>query len=245
MTCTTSYAPRAQAATGLRDFTIQGAAELGECVGAQSFRAVRKQDGRPVLLHKFRPAAPLTALGPLLEDKESTDFRRPFVTQFSDLFAVAGSAYLVEPLPVCSGLSDVWRHVLQNRPEQTVTVMAVLIRQMISITHQLLRKGSNHGALDVRNIVLAPTGCFGLLASHVECEGGVQWLRRNQACLPQSDCYALVDVLTSLLDLDIEVATARSASMRVSADIHCRIRTLAHALEQARHHHRRPVQSKR
>lgn len=243
MTCTTSYAPRAQAATGLRDFTIQGAAELGECVGAQSFRAVRKQDGRPVLLHKFRPAAPLTALGPLLKDKESTDFHSPFVTQFSELFAVAGSAYLVEPLPVCSSLSDVWRHVLQNRPEQTVTVMAVLIRQMISITHQLLRKGSNHGALDVRNIVLAPTGCFGLLASRVKCEGGVQWLRRDPACLPQFDCHALVDVLGALLDLDIEVAAARNASMRVSADIHRRIRSLMHALELTRHRRRQSILS--
>jgi len=243
MTCTTPYAPNTQAVTSLRDFSIQGAAELGECSGAQSFRAVRRQDGSPVLLHKFRPAAPLTALGPLVRDTESPDFRTPFVTQFSDLFAVAGSAYLVEPLPVCSGLSDVWRHVLQKRPDQTVTVMAVLIRQMISLTHQLLRLGRSHGAMDVQNIVLAPAGCFGLLASRVECEGGIQWLRRNAAAPLQSDCHALVDVLGALLDLDAEVAGAQNTPMRVSLDIHRRIRSLSYAIEQARRAPRRPVRS--
>lgn len=244
MTCTTAYAPRTQKATGLRDFAIQGAAELGECIGAQSFRAVHKQDGRSVLLHKFRPAALLTALGPLVHNEESPDFRSPFVTQFSDLFAVAGSAYLVEPLPPCSGLSDVWRHVLQNRPDQAITVMAVLIRQMISVTQRLLRRGNSHGALDIGNIVLTPAGCFGLLASRVECAGGVRWLRKSEASPPQSDYHAVVGVLNTLLDLDIEIAAARNTSMRVSADIHRKIRSLAHALEQARYFRRQSIWAK-
>jgi hypothetical protein len=243
MTCTTPYASKAQTTTTLRDFEIQGAAELGECIGAQSFRALRKQNGRPVLLHKFRPAAPLTTLGPLVRDRESPDFRSPFVTQFSDLFAVAGSAYLVEPLPLCSGLSDVWRHVLQKRPDQAVTVMAVLIRQMISITHQLLRLGRGHGAMEVQNIILAPTGCFGLLASYVECEGGIQWLRKSPEDRPGSDCHALVGVLSTLLDLDAEVAGAQKTPMRLSIDIHRRIRSLSYAIEQAHFAPRRAVQS--
>jgi len=243
MTCTTPYAPDAQAATTLKDFAIQGAAELGECCGAQSFRAVRKSDGRPVLLHKFRPAAPLTTLGPLVAGRESPDFSRPFVTRFSDLFAVAGSAYLVEPLPVCSVLSDVWRHVLQKRPDQAVTVMAVLIHQMISITRQLLRQGTGHGAVDIQNIILAPAGSFGLLASYVECEGGIQWLRKSDGAPLQPDCYALVDVLGTLLDLDAEVAGAQNTPMRVSHDIHRKIRSLLYALEQARRAHRRPARS--
>ena len=50
---------------------------------------------------------------------------------------MAGSAYLVEPVPPCSGLADVWRHVLQKRPHQTIAVMTVLLRQMIAITRQL------------------------------------------------------------------------------------------------------------
>jgi hypothetical protein len=227
----------------LKDFVIQGAAELGECRGAQSFRAVGRQDGRPVLLHKFRPAAPLTALGPLAAGKEQPDFRGPFVTRFTDLFAVAGSAYLVEPLPLCSGLSDVWRHVLQKRPNQAVAVMAVLVRQMIAITHQLCRQDRYHGAVDLQNVVLAPAGCFGVLAARVEGEGGVLWLRRDPEDPPRSDSHGLVDVLGSLLDLDAEAAALQKAPMRLPVDIHRRIRSLLHALQRAQAAPRRPVRS--
>lgn len=233
MTCTTTDMPETVPATTLKDFAIQGAAELGECRGAQSFRAVRRHDGRSVLLHKFRPAATLIALGPLVGETEPPDFRRPFITRFSDLFAVAGSAYLVEPLPSCSCLSDVWRHVLQKRPADAVTVMAVLIKQMVAITHQLLRTGSAHGATDLQNIILAPAGCFGLLASHVDCERGSLWLRKAPDRPPQLDLHGVVRTLVSLLDLDMEVATARNATIQVSADIHRKIRSLSHALEQS------------
>src|SRR4030042_1722493 len=90
---------RGAAATTLQDYVIEGAAELGECSGAQSFRATHRSDGQPVLLHKFRPAESLIDLGPVVAGQESPDFTRPFVTQFTDLFTVAGSAYLIEPLP--------------------------------------------------------------------------------------------------------------------------------------------------
>jgi hypothetical protein len=233
MTCTTANTPDTVPATTLRDFVIQGAAELGQCQGGQSFRAVRRRDGRSVLLHKFRPAATLTALGPLVGENEPPDFSRPFVTRFSDLFAVAGSAYLVEPLPSGSCLSDVWRHVLQKRPADAVTVMAVLINQMVAVTHQLLRVGSGHGAMDLQNIILAPAGCFGLLASHVDCEKGSLWLRKAPGRPPRLDLHGLVQTLTSLLDLDMEVAGAQGTTIHVPADIHRKIRSLAYALEQS------------
>ncbi|MGE5296889.1 MAG: hypothetical protein ACM3VT_18870 [Solirubrobacterales bacterium] len=233
MTCTTAYTPRTTPATTLKDFVIQGAAELGECHGAQSFRAVRRRDGRSVLLHKFRPSATLTSLGPLVGEREPPDFRTPFVTRFSDLFAVAGSAYLVEPLPSCSCLSDVWRHVLQKRPAEAVTVMAAMIHQTIAITHRLLHTGSSHGALDVRNIILAPAGCFGLLASHVDCERGSLWLREAPDRPPQLDLHGLVGTLVSLMDLDMEVAGAQNTTLRVPANIHRRIRSLSYALERS------------
>lgn len=243
MTCTTPYARTANVATTLKDFAIQGAAELGECSGAQSFRALRRQDGRQVLLHKFRPAAPLTALGPLITDAGQPDFGGPFVTRFTDLFAVAGSAYLVEPLPPCTGLSDVWRHVLQKRPGQAVAVMAVLIRQLISITHQLRRQGRCHGAVDLRNVVLAPAGYFGVLAAHVECEGGAMWLRKDPGNPPRSDLHGLVDVLGALLDLDAEVATLQRAPMRLSIDIHRKIRSLLYTLQRTQSAPRRPARA--
>lgn len=240
MTCTFPYTPRADAATTLRDFTIQGAAEIGECHGAQSFRAARQLNGQPVLLHKFRPAAPLTALGPLVTDRTPPDFNKPFITRFSDLFAVAGSAYLVEPLPVCSGLSDVWRHVLQKRPHQAVTVMAVLIRQMIAITNHLRSHSDRHGALDLENIVLVPAGSFGILASRVECKEGTLWLRRNPKSPPLPDCHGLVEVLGSLLDLDTEIASLQRIPKRLPIDIHRKIRSLLHAMHRAQLDAHRP-----
>lgn len=243
MTCTIPYARKVEAATALCDFAIQGAAEFGECGGAQSFRAVRRRDGRPVLLHKFRPAAPLTALGRIVEDTEPPDFRRPFVTRFTDLFAVAGSAYLVEPLPPCSGLGDVWRHVLQKRPHQTVTVMAVLLRQMISILRQLLDQGRRHGAIDLRNVVLAPAGCFGVLAARVECEEGVLWLRRRPERPPRSDFLSLIEILGSLLELDAEISALQKTPVRLPLDIHRKIRGLLDAVRQADPDSRRQARS--
>jgi hypothetical protein len=233
MTCTTPYTRRTRGAAGLRDFVIQGAAEIGACAGAQSFRATRRDDGAPVLLHKFRPAAPLTALGPLAAGREPPDFTKPFLTRFTDVFAVAGSAYLVEPLPPCSGLSDTWRHVLQKRPHQTLGVLTVLLRQMISIMHELACRGECHGALDPSNVVLAPTGCFGVLVPRLECEGGTLWLRRSQNNPPQPDPHGLVNLLCSLLDLDAEVAVLQKMPLRVPTDIHRRIRSLLSAVQRA------------
>ena len=123
-------AARVVTPTTLRDFGIEGAAELGECTGAQSFRATRHDDGQPVLLHKFRPAQSLIDLGPLVTREKPPDFTKPFVTQFTDLFVVAGSAYLVEPLPPCFALSDLWRYVLQRRSDQAYTVITIVVRQL-------------------------------------------------------------------------------------------------------------------
>ncbi len=190
----------------------------------------------PVLLHKFRPAVSLTALGPFVAGPEPPDFTRPFVTRFTDFFAVAGSAYLVEPLPVCSVLSDVWRHVLQRRPHQALSVMAVLLKQMILVTRQLAGRGTHHGALDLRNVVLAPTGCFGLLAARLECEGGSVRLRGSPEDPSRPDAHGLVRLLGALLDLDAEVALLQQMPLRVPPDIHRRIRSLLVAVQRASLH---------
>lgn len=233
MALTGTYARKAINTTTLRDFVIQGAAETGECSGAQSFRATRRRDGKPVLLHKFRPAESITALGPAIPDTEPPDFSRPFVTRFTNLFVVAGSAYLVEPLPLCSGMREVWRHVLQKRPGQSLAVMTVLTRQMISVTQGLLRQSRRHGALDLDNIILAPTGCFGVLTAHLECDGGLLWLRRVPPSPVRPDFHSLVGVLDSLLDMDAEIAAIRRTPLQVPIDVHRKIRNLSYTLHRA------------
>jgi hypothetical protein len=219
--------------TSLRDFEIEGAAEVGECTGAQSFRATRQRDAQPVLLHKFRPAESLLELGPLLTHEEPPDFTKPFVTHFTDLFVVAGSAYLVEPLPPCSALSDLWRYVLQKRPDQAYTVIALVIRQLLAILRRLTRQSRYHGALSLGNIVLAPTARFGILAGHLACQDGRLWLRKDPASPIEPDSHALADLLGTLLDIEAEVATLQNIPTLLPAEACHRIHELRRAVLQA------------
>lgn len=156
------------------------------------------------------------------------------MTRFTDIFAAAGSAYLVEPLPVCLSLEDAWRYVLMNRPHQAHTVTTTLTRHLLMLVHQLARQGQRHGALSVANVVLTPTGCFGALAGGVQCEEGLLWLRKDIEEPSTSDSRALAGVLRSLLDIEEELAGLRHVRMILSPDIREGILFLAHAVGQSR-----------
>jgi hypothetical protein len=221
------------AGTNLRDFEIQAAAELGQCAGAQSFRAVRRSDGMPVLLHKFRPAQSLLELGPILDSSEPPDFAKPFMTRFTDMFAAAGSAYLMEPLPVCFSLSDAWRYVLLNRSHQAHTITTTLTRHLLVLVRELAGQGRCDGVLSVENIVLTPMGSFGVLAGGVKCEEGLLWLRKDPQEPFACDHGSLAEVLRSLLDIEEELAGLRNASMLLSPDMREGILFLARAVEQS------------
>jgi len=225
---------RALAGTKLRDFEIQASAELGQCAGAQSFRAVRRGDGTLVLLHKFRPAKSLLELGPMLESTEPPDFTKPFMTRFTDLFAVAGSAYLVEPLPVGVSLSDVWRYVLLNRPHQARAVTTILTRHLLPLVRRLAGRERCLAAMSIENIVLTGTGGFGVLVAGIRCEEGLLWLRKDPQGPSASGHGSLAEVLRSLLEMEDELAHLRGAPMLLSPDIREGILLLARAVEQSR-----------
>jgi hypothetical protein len=224
------------AATALRDFSIEGAAELGACTGAQSFRATRQSDGCPVLLHKFRPAPALLDLGPLIAGPEPPDFDKPFVTQFTDLFVAAGSAYLVEPLPPGVALSDLWRFVLQKRPAQAFVVIATVVRHLASILRRLQRQNHYHGALRVENIVLASTASFGVLTAHLPCREGRLWLRKDPQSPLKPDCCVFADVLGALLEIETQTAALQNVPRLLPPAVRQRIRDLAQAVEHAAVH---------
>jgi hypothetical protein len=226
-------APHVVTPTTLRDFGIEGAAELGECAGAQSFRATRHHDGQSVLLHKFRPAQSLIDLGPLVAREEPQDFTEPFVTQFTDLFVVAGSAYLVEPLPPCFALSDLWRYVLQRRPDQAYTVITIVVRQLLSILGGLLRENRHHGALSLENIVLAPTASFGILAAHLPCRSGRLWLRKDPETPVEPDSCALADVVGTLVAMEAQIAALQNVPTLLPATVRHSIHELLGTLQQA------------
>jgi hypothetical protein len=224
---------RVSTATALRDFSIEGAAELGVCTGAQSFRATRQSDGRPVLLHKFRPAEALLDLEPLIAGPEPPDFTQPFVTQFTDLFVAAGSAYLVEPLPPGFALADLWRFVLQRRPEQAFTVIAVVVRHLASILHRLGHQNRYHGALTVENILLASTARFGVLTAHLPCQEGRLWLRKDPESPVRPDCCAVAEVLDALLEIETQTAALQNVPTLLPEAIRRRMCELARAAERA------------
>lgn len=224
---------RALAGTKLRDFEIQAAAELGQCAGAQSFRAVRRGDAMPVLLHKFRPAESLLELGPVLEGTEPPDFSMPFVTRFTDLFAAAGSAYLVEPLPVGFSLSEVWRHVLLNRPHQARAVATILSRHLLPLVRQLCGRERCLAALTIENVVLTPVGGFGVLVAGIRCEDGLLWLRKDRQESSACDHRSLAELLRSLLDMEDELVHLRGSPMLLPPEIREGILHLAHAIEQS------------
>ncbi len=229
----TLHTRRAVPGTTLHDFVIEGAAELGACLGAQSFRATRRTDGQPVLLHKFRPAQSLLDLGPRVAPEEPPDFTKPFITQFTDLFVVAGSAYLVEPLPPCFALRDLWRYMLQSRPDQAVKVVTIVVRHLSSIVRQLTHQHRYHGALSLESIVLAPAACFGALAAHLSCREGRLWLRKAPESSLKPDYFAFADVLRSLLAVEAQTATLRNVPKLLPATVRHGIEDLLHALEQA------------
>lgn len=225
---------RALAGTKLRDFEIQAAAEVGRCAGAQSFRAVRRGDGASVLLHKFRPAKSLLELGPMLESAEPPDVTRPFMTRFTDLFAVAGSAYLVEPLPASIHLSDVWRHLLLNRPHQARAFASILTHHLLALVRHLSGRERSIAALSIENIVLTGPGGFAILAAGIRCEEGLLWLRKEPQESFGCDHRTLAEVLRRLLDMEDEIADLRGAPALLSADSRDGILQLSHAVERSR-----------
>jgi len=225
---------RTLAGTKLRDFEIRAAAELGQCAGAQSFRAVRRCDGAPVLLHKFRPADSLLELKPVLESADPPDFTKPFLTRFTDLFAAAGSAYLVEPLPVCFSLADTWRYVLLNRPHQARAVTTILTRHLLGLVRQLGREKRCLAALSFENIVLTPDGGFGVLVAGVRCEEGLLWLRNDPQEPVACDHRSLAEILRCLLDMEEELARLRNAPMLLDPDMREGIRYLARVVEHSK-----------
>jgi len=224
---------RAVAGTQLADFEIRAAAELGRCAGAQSFRAVRRGDAMPVLLHKFRPAESLLELRPMLESGEPPEFTQSFITRFTDLFVAAGSAYLVEPLPVGISLSEAWRHVLLNRPHQAQAITAILTRNLLPLVQQVTGQEQCLATLNIENIVLTPTGGFGVLVAGIRCEEGLLWLRKDPREPSACDHHALAKVLHSLLDMEDELADLRGSLMLLSPYIREDILHLAHAVEQS------------
>ena len=169
----------------------------------------------------------------MLESADSPNFTQPFITRFTDLFVAAGSAYLVEPLPVGINLSEAWRHVLLSRPHQAQAITAILTRHLLPLVRQLAGQEHCLAALNIDNIVLTPTGGFGVLVAGIRCQEGLLWLRKDPRQPSACDHRAVAAVLHSLLDMEDELAHLRGRIMLLSPYIREDILHLAHAVEQS------------
>lgn len=206
------------------DFVIIGPAEF-DCSGSRGgFRAIRRSDRLPVLLHRFRPPGTLLDPMPRIRRTDPPDFSQPFLTRFTGVLQAGGSAYLVEPLPVCASLQSAWRAVLLNTAGRAVGFVGILVTQLILAVRAAARQHDNGGAVCSQNVVLTQAGTYGLLAACLESDGGRRWLRpvpphctsvdnTSPASRPAREAAALARVVEDLLETEQAMARARRSEI--------------------------------
>lgn len=196
------------------DFEIRGSADVGACGNMGSFRAVRRVDGLPVVLHRFRPAAVLTEHEPSLTTAQPADFGRTFHTGFIAIIEVAGSAYLVEPFPeTCTSLMNVWRELLRTSSTKARHFAEVVIGRLHNVAHLSLPALRS---IHPNNLILTPAGSLGILMACLDTGTGQQWLRARSGfppCTPLSTIRALVQGL-----LAEEASMSRACGKKLLSD---------------------------
>ena len=208
----------------LQDFEIHSGADLGTCGNKGSFRGKLRKNGLPVLLHRFRPAEYLLDSRPIIKDAKPPDFTVPFVTRFTSIFIGAGTAYLVEPLPLSITLTDAWRSVLAKSPKNAFGVVKVLIEQLLPFVSPRQEK-SFHG-VHLDNIVLTMNSSYGILADCIDSEDGPIQLRSTYPIENGNLFPALSIVIEKLLEMEASMAKARNRQI-LPYDIHKKISQFA------------------
>ena len=225
--------------SSLHDFEIRGAAEVPTCGTHGGFRAVRRRDGLSVILHRFRPPAELHHGQAFQPSGGVPSFDTPFVSRFTDSLEAAGSAYLVEPLPISVPAAEAWQAILTTSPECGQGFAEVLVEQVSTALSHLARDGECHAAVCLENLVLTQQGVYGLLAGHFDTTSGRRWVRPDPRCPPRAveydqpllldDVVGLGRVVHELLVIEARLsqgrcqgllaASVRSAIMRLSTDL--------------------------
>jgi len=115
-----------------KDFDAEEATSIRGINGQRTIRLTRKSDRASLLLHEFDPnSRPVLHCAPL--DIPLPDFSRPFVTQVYGPIAMDGRHYLLEPIPPCVPLIEVWESTLHEHAKQSGSVLRALIP--VSYTH--------------------------------------------------------------------------------------------------------------
>lgn len=192
------------------DYEIRESASIGACGNMGSFRGVRREDGLPVLIHRFRPASALTERRPSLAAAQSENFGHTFVTGFIAIIEAAGSAYLVEPMPVCVGVLSVWCELLHGDPTRAVGFAHVIVLRLSDVVRRMPRA---YHSINAENLVLTQDGTLGVLASSIGSSSGPIWLRQHPRRGPLTPEAAVGDVVRELLKCESRMAAAAGISL--------------------------------
>jgi hypothetical protein len=112
-----------------------------------------------------------------------------------------GRQYLLEPIPPCVPLIEVWESTLHEHAKQSGSVLRALIRQIQVAARNARAKGQPHGAICVSNVILTSSGVYGLLQACIQINDKSVWVRP----IPT---YSLSDAVR---DFDDEIAIENMA----------------------------------
>jgi hypothetical protein len=159
------------------------------------------------------------------------DFSRPFATRMTAAVPGPGSIYLVEPVPASAGeLESAWRDLIISSPADSFNFVVRLIRQILPLLASSWIEEGSHGAVSVKNIIVADNETFGLLAAGVRSNNGRLCLR-TAAEESEDDLVDLARVLRTLLDVEGSISCSQGRRM-MSDRCHNSILQLAVCLEE-------------
>ncbi|MCZ6652355.1 MAG: hypothetical protein O7D91_04940 [Planctomycetota bacterium] len=145
-------------------------------IGARRTLRMTRTDMASVLLHEIDAGT-----AQQLRDAEFStrlpNFNRPFISRIAGLAAYGGSAFLIEPLPGCVPLLDVWRTVLREEPARLIAALDGVVAQLNLILSGLNSDDLQYSAVCAENVVLTTRGVYGLLTARIRCGGEWLWLR--------------------------------------------------------------------
>jgi hypothetical protein len=196
--------------SSFHDYEIRESASVGACGNMGSFRGVRREDGLPVLIHRFRPASTLMEQRPSLTASQPESFGHTFVTGFIAIIEAAGSAYLVEPLPVCVGVLSLWSELLHDDPTSAAGFARVIVFRLSDVVRRTPRACHS---VHAESLILTQDGTLGVLASSIGSSSGPIWLRPHPRRGPSMQEAAVGDVVRDLLECESRMAAAAGASL--------------------------------
>jgi hypothetical protein len=157
------------------DFTMAEDTEVRGIGGLRPVRITRSADGASALLHEVSAGA--LALRGAEMGSPLPDFSQPFVTKIYGPVSADHRMYLVEPLPHCVPLVEIWQAALTEAPRTAPSVLRAILRQTGRAIQRAHGEEQPHGAVCIENVVLTTDGIYGLLQASVRSGEDRVWLR--------------------------------------------------------------------